>query len=120
MSSDSSLSEQVKTNLSHYNLWTDVREHSIKDLSLEILSGIPPSKLDSNDIENQREWIIPKLMSHKANLTLKEINSWFVSISNLVESNNSRPKRVTIGLVNDDGTVVYYFIHDGVVKPRQN
>ncbi|KAI5966436.1 SEN15 [Candida pseudojiufengensis] len=31
-----------------------------------------------------------------------------------------RPNRITIALINDDGTIVYYFIYDGITKPRQN
>jgi tRNA-splicing endonuclease subunit Sen15 len=30
------------------------------------------------------------------------------------------PKRVLLATVHEDSTVVYYIIHDGIVKPRQN
>lgn len=29
-------------------------------------------------------------------------------------------KRVLLATVDDDSTVVYYIVHDGIVKPRQN
>lgn len=29
-------------------------------------------------------------------------------------------KRVLLGIAGDDSTVVYYLVHEGVVKPRQN
>lgn len=29
-------------------------------------------------------------------------------------------KRVLLATVSDDSTVVYYIVHDGIVKPRQN
>ena len=29
-------------------------------------------------------------------------------------------KRVLLATVGDDSTVVYYIVHDGIVKPRQN
>lgn len=29
-------------------------------------------------------------------------------------------KRVLLAIVGDDSTVVYYIVHDGIVKPRQN
>ncbi|KAF2230956.1 hypothetical protein EV356DRAFT_507908 [Viridothelium virens] len=29
-------------------------------------------------------------------------------------------KRVMLATVDDDGTIVYYIVHDGIVKPRQN
>jgi tRNA-splicing endonuclease subunit Sen15, fungi type len=31
-----------------------------------------------------------------------------------------RGKRVLLAIVHDDSTVVYYMMHDGIVKPRQN
>lgn len=31
-----------------------------------------------------------------------------------------RGKRIILATVQDDSTVVYYFMHDGIVKPRQN
>ncbi|KAL1856544.1 hypothetical protein VTK73DRAFT_8226 [Phialemonium thermophilum] len=31
-----------------------------------------------------------------------------------------RGKRVLLAAVQDDSTVVYYLVHDGIVKPRQN
>ncbi|KAH9832388.1 Sen15 protein [Teratosphaeria destructans] len=32
----------------------------------------------------------------------------------------SQPKRMLLGTLDDDSTVVYYIVHDGIVKPRQN
>lgn len=32
----------------------------------------------------------------------------------------SQPKRVLLATLDDDSTVVYYIVHDGIVKPRQN
>jgi len=31
-----------------------------------------------------------------------------------------RHKRILLAIVDDDSTVAYYFLHDGLVKPRQN
>jgi len=33
---------------------------------------------------------------------------------------DSRQKRLLLATLQDDSTVVYYIIHDGIVKPRQN
>jgi len=43
--------------------------------------------------------------------------------SNVSNSPNEKwrsTKRVVLATVNDDSTVVYYIVHDGIVKPRQN
>ncbi|CAI5757604.1 unnamed protein product [Candida verbasci] len=110
----STLIEQFKTNLIHYNLWNNVKIHN--DL---IISGIPSTKLVSTDDSNQIEWImcIDKLGFGKE-LSIKIINSWFKQVQSL--NNNFRPSRITIGIMNDDGTIVYYFVYDGITKPRQN
>lgn len=31
-----------------------------------------------------------------------------------------RQKRLLLATLHDDSTVVYYIMHDGIVKPRQN
>lgn len=109
-----SLSQQVHTNLVHYNKWSDVQFHGME--SGVIVSGIPPTKLDSRDAPNSREWVVPRSYLEKPELSVDEINTWFVELTKL----GSRPLRITIGIVSDDGTIVYYFIYDGVVKPPQN
>lgn len=87
------------------------------DDKTEILSGYPPHKLSSVDENHLLEWVIPLVANSQAELSVKTINGWFKQILLL---SGSRPKRVTVGLVNDDSTVVYYFIHDGLIKPVQN
>lgn len=117
-----SLADQVKTNLVHHNLWNNVESHEIlnyNDNNMTILRGKPPAKLEASDADNSTEWVIPKLMGSKNDMKITEIDNWFVQISQLSDP-RIRPQRITIGLVNDDATVVYYFIHDGIVKPRQN
>ena len=39
------------------------------------------------------------------------------SLSGLVKNNN---KRILLAIVHPDSSVVYYIMHDGMVKPRQN
>ena len=36
------------------------------------------------------------------------------------EWRKTQPKRLLMAIVDEDSTVVYYIVHDGVVKPRQN
>lgn len=33
---------------------------------------------------------------------------------------HNRQKRVLLATIHDDSTIVYYIVHDGIVKPRQN
>ena len=107
------LAAQVETNLVHYTLWTNVQV--FRNNGLAILRGLPPSKLADLDPENLQEWVVPKAM-HEAKCSMGEISLWFDRVAEI----DLRPKRITLAIVNDDGTVVYYFVHDGVTKPRQN
>jgi hypothetical protein len=42
----------------------------------------------------------------------------------LLQETQNRPRkdarRILLAILNDDSTVVYYFVHEGLVKPRQN
>ncbi|KAI5961533.1 SEN15 [Candida theae] len=161
--------DQVRLNLIHYNLWTQVDVHNDY-----ILSGLPPAKLVSTDADAKREWVVCTRLNEQDKLSVKEINSWFEEIKSFTkeskeeksvklnttsdtnEHNDQQPStfskvpstetkslsgnnsdsiwkpvdktmngkgrvdRITIALINDDGTIVYYFIHDGITKPRQN
>lgn len=40
----------------------------------------------------------------------EEVNEWRMNM----------PKRLLLATLDDDSTVVYYIVHDGIVKPRQN
>lgn len=108
-----SLSERVCTHLVHYNLWTEVTQHEAN--GLVVLSGYPPYKLDELDDARQKEWVVPCSMD-EAELSLDQIDAWF----EFATDRGARPRRMTVAMANDDGTIVYYFVHDGVAKPRQN
>ena len=167
---ETSILDQVRLNLIHYNYWNNVTVYKHDDL--EFLSGYPPEPLIPSDninitpatpilkslnnpkqieidnkddkieninqlqLETDIEWIIPRRLIHhqtqtqtqtqlqnqnqnqdQLKLTVGEINHWFKIIKTII---GYRPKRIIIAIINDDGTIVYYFIHDGITKPRQN
>ena len=87
----------------------------------------------------EREWVLPTHLSEKWNL--KAFAELFDAIDALPPMNdadvkdnddqlecqvgknwrgNQRQKRVLLATLHDDSTVVYYIMHDGIVKPRQN
>ncbi|CAN9341876.1 unnamed protein product [Alternaria alternata] len=81
--------------------------------------------------EPEREWILPTRLNEK--WTLRGLAQTFDALtmvpptpdsSTTVEERPSNPwrttKRVLLASVDTDSTVVYYIVHDGVVKPRQN
>ena len=78
--------------------------------------------------EPEREWILPTRLNEK--WTLRRLAELFDAISMVPESSTAEgaspanpwrtTKRVLLATVDTDSTVVYYIVHDGVVKPRQN
>jgi tRNA-splicing endonuclease subunit Sen15 len=81
--------------------------------------------------EPEREWILPTRLNEK--WTLRRLAGVFDAITFVppppatAATALERPhnpwrttKRVLLGTADSDSTVVYYIVHDGVVKPRQN
>lgn len=122
MTTDASIAEETRINLVYYNKWKDARIVEFYQEGgkgkLYFLLGKPTSKLDAEDDDDLEEWVIPRGVRESGSLKVCEIEFWFKSISMIMQG--VRPKRITIGLVNDDSTIVYYFIHDGITQPRQN
>ncbi len=93
--------------------------------------------LTETDLEPVREWVLPTHLKEK--WSLRKFAEVFDSIgatppeeSEQHESSGvddasrnkhkarKREKRLLLATVNGDSTIVYYIIHDGIVKPRQN
>lgn len=86
--------------------------------------------------EPEYEWVLPVHLSEK--MSLKAFAAVFDSIDALPPHARDqedlrddcpewrkwrglkRGKRVLMAVVHDDSTIVYYMMHDGIVKPRQN
>ncbi|KAI9791899.1 MAG: hypothetical protein M1833_001317 [Piccolia ochrophora] len=112
-----------------------------------LVSGLPPQRIylhpdDQIDLLQRREhdaskrpepeWILPTHLKEK--WTLRTFAEVFDSIALVPPGENEpteierdaawterrRQKRLLLATVNDDSTVVFYIIHDGIVKPRQN
>lgn len=84
------------------------------------------------------EWVVPTHMTEK--WTVKAFAGVFDAIEAIPPGVNpldafgpegssaqwtqwrgpKRGKRILLAIVQDDSTVVYYLMHDGIVKPRQN
>ena len=78
----------------------------------------------------QREWVIPTRIHEP--WTLSRLAAIFDKIEDVPPESDGkervtgpvqhwpRSKRVILAIVGDDSTVVYYIVHEGLVKPRQN
>ena len=84
------------------------------------------------DVPLEREWVLPTHLREK--WSLRKFAEVFDSVSKIppgeeqenmgeeVKDDTARRggKRVLLATVGDDSTVLYYIMHDGIVKPRQN
>jgi|SRR5690242_8212922 len=77
----------------------------------------------------EREWVLPTRLNEQ--WTLRRLAEVFDDISMVPPQESATAseaaanpwrttKRVVLATVDTDSTVVYYIVHDGVVKPRQN
>lgn len=81
-------------------------------------------------LQPELEWVFPSHLREE--WTLRRFGVLFDSIgptpSNTGSSSGAEEifskwritKRALLATLQDDSTIVYYFIHDGIVKPRQN
>jgi len=111
-----------------------------------LISGIPPRRvythpdmqlqlikagLREDDVDPERIYIVPSVLREK--WTLKTFSEVFAGVPTPWEERTRQSgedgkrkwegdevKRVLLATVDEDSTVVYYVVHDGIVKPRQN
>lgn len=92
------------------------------------------------ELQREREWVLPSHLREK--WSLKRFGQVFDDIEAVPSHTNglalfapqqaektegmpsdwraNLPKRLLLATLDDDSTVVYYIVHDGIVKPRQN
>ena len=87
----------------------------------------------SIEIHPEPEWVLPTHLAEK--WSLSKFATVFDALDTVPPSNEdsqeensvgqnwrgeNRQKRLLLATLHDDSTVVYYIMHDGIVKPRQN
>jgi len=98
-------------------------DEQIQALELEKSGGNPPPRTP------EFEWVLPVFMAEA--WSLHDLADVFASLSRLPARNNDDEssrrwnsakcgKRLLLGIVHNDSTVLYYLVHDGTVKPRPN
>ncbi len=86
--------------------------------------------MKDDEVEVEREWVLPTHLQEK--WSLRRFAEVFDAIEEEppeddggqmweeVRGKRRGGKRVLLATLGDDSTVVYYIVHDGIVKPRQN
>lgn len=127
------VTDSVLRNLEDHHDWTALSLHEANDKRRRaLIRGLPPRRLylhPDDQIaalshehqtgerlyqEPENEWVLAVHQAEK--WTLADFAAVFDSIGRTSE----RAKRITLATVHNDSTVVYYLIHEGIVKPRQN
>jgi tRNA-splicing endonuclease subunit Sen15 len=142
------LAAQIQHNLEYQHRWTNLKLHKISSITgnkfpRPLISGLPPKRIyvnpdeqidilrrevknesnsTSQELDPEYEWVLPTHINEE--WSLKSL----AEIFELVEHIPGQPtptkwrqiKRVLMGILQNDSAIVYYFSHDGIVKPRQN
>ncbi|EPS35984.1 hypothetical protein H072_10416 [Dactylellina haptotyla CBS 200.50] len=129
----------VRSNLEYQHYWTDLRLlNTFADLNINaqgdpltrpMIHGRPPDQLynpepaSTTESSSQQkptpemEYVLPVHLDEK--LTLRTWAAVFDALPT-PPGDNYRKKRIVVAVISGDSTVVYYIMHDGIVKPRQN
>ncbi|KAF3026808.1 hypothetical protein G7054_g14852 [Neopestalotiopsis clavispora] len=129
----------VHENLAYQQDWTALKKHvsapeSNKTFPRPLISGLPPRRIYihpddqiqmiKNNTMNaatqtpEVEWVLSTSLNET--ISLEFLSSIFDAMDRPAGLPSGRSKRLLLAVRHDDSTVVYYFVHDGIVKPRQN
>ncbi|RDA89818.1 hypothetical protein CP533_0418 [Ophiocordyceps camponoti-saundersi (nom. inval.)] len=123
----------VLYDLDYQHDWTALELVDDPKLARPLIRGLPPKRLylhPDDQVaalalerqggkkichEPQKEWVLPVQLVEKWSL------AGLSAVFNAININiHDHAKRVLLAILHNDSTVVYYFMHEGVVKPRQN
>lgn len=123
----------VLENLENQHDWTSLELIDIPELSKTFIKGLPPRLLYMHPddqiaaLELERsggpkvnkepveEWVLPLLLIDKWSLS-----KLATAFDTLEKAPGGHAKRLVLATIHNDSTVVYYLVHEGMVKPRQN
>jgi tRNA-splicing endonuclease subunit Sen15, fungi type len=123
----------VLRNLEDQHDWTQLEIHQVLT-GRSLILGLPPRRLyihpddqiaalveehaTGKHVEQGpvKEWVLPVHLSE--GWTLARFAAVFSSVA--LSQSGRRDRRIVLAVVHNDSTVVYYLMHEGMVKPRQN
>ncbi|KAF4341481.1 tRNA-splicing endonuclease subunit sen-15 [Fusarium beomiforme] len=127
----SNVTASVLYNLEYQHDWASLKVHETP-IQRPLIKGLPPKRLYTHPddqiaaLERERatgetlertpelEWVLAVHPEEK--WSVKRFSEIFDSIKH----DGPREKRLVLATVHNDSTVVYYLMHEGMVKPRQN
>jgi tRNA-splicing endonuclease subunit Sen15 len=121
----------VVYNLQYQHDWVSLKVHQTTSRR-PLIRGLPPRRLyihpddqiaalerekatgEPLDQTPESEWVLAVHPEEKWSMR------GFSEIFDSIEHEGPREKRLVLATVHKDSTVVYYLMHEGMVKPRQN
>ena len=131
-SSVENLASTVLINLRDQHDWTLLEIHNSEGQQRPLIRGLPPRRLyihpddQISALEHEEktgesvtqtpepEWVLAVHIQEKMTM------AGFAAVFDSLQEAGPRGKRILLATVHNDSTVVYYFMHEGMVKPRQN
>lgn len=127
------VSRTVLSNLELQHDWTALELHDGPDQPRPLIRGLPPKRLYLHPDDQvaalaherstgeklyqppEPEWVLPVHLAER--WSLAKFAAVFDSITGEA---GVQTKRILVAALHNDSTVVYYLMHQGMVKPRQN
>ncbi|KAF4944227.1 hypothetical protein FGADI_12828 [Fusarium gaditjirri] len=127
----SNVTSTVVYNLQYQHDWVSLKVHETT-AQRPLIRGLPPKRLythpDDQIAALEREGATGEPLDQTPELewvlAVHPEEKWcikrFSEIFDSIERNGPREKRLVLAIVHNDSTVVYYLMHEGMAKPRQN
>ncbi|KAK5988752.1 putative tRNA-splicing endonuclease subunit tsp-1 [Cladobotryum mycophilum] len=125
------VTSSVFQNLEDQHDWTSLENCTLPGLVRPLIQGLPPRLLYLHPDDqiaalalekttgtkmkqySELEWVLPVHISEKWSLAR------FAAVFDIIP-HRQRAKRIVLATLHNDSTVVYYLLHEGMIKPRQN
>lgn len=128
-----SVARTVLSNLQYQHDWTALELRDGPDQPRPLIRGLPPKRLYLHPDDQvaallherstgeklhqsaELEWVLPVHLAEHWSLAN------FAAVFDSIDLDPGvRAKRILVAALHNDSTVVYYLMHQGMVKPRQN
>lgn len=126
------VTETVLKNLEDQHDWVSLEVRNVLGQPRPLIRGVPPRRLYIHPddqisalagehftgvrarLDPECEWVLPICLSEKWSLAS------FAAVFDSIPRDSRWGKRIVLATSQSDSTVVYYVMHEGMVKPRQN
>ena len=122
----------VQRNLQYQHDWTCLELCNLPGQQRPLIRGLPPKRLyvhpddqimalDNERATGERVQLDAEVeLVLAVHLTERWSLARFAGVFDAMHGSSPRGKRILLATLHNDSTVVYYVMHEGMIKPRQN